>query len=138
MLDFVPSVVDVPPGETADATVRFAAPEPAMGEEVTRQLTLTATDEEGPVAVPVTIVQETSTKLPVRLRLEPSQVSAIDTPYVDLDIVVDNRGGHEEPPSRRGAAPRQRDLFPLRPERDHRGGRTARGSGMHLWSASSL
>ena len=55
-----------------------------------------ATDEEGPVTVPVTIVQETSTKLPVRLRLEPSQVSAIDTPYVDLDIVVDNRGGHED------------------------------------------
>ena len=136
MLDFVPSVVDVPPGETADATVRFAAPEPAMGEEVTRQLTVTATDEEGPVTVPVTIVQETSTKLPVRLRLEPSQVSATDTPYVDLDIVVDNRGGHEDAVvSLKGRDPANAISFRF----DHNGITVAAGRavrfGMHLGSA---
>jgi hypothetical protein len=99
VLDFVPPAVDVPAGETADATVRFAAPEPPPGKDATRQLTVTATDEDGPVAVQVTIVQATPPepeRHPVRLRLEPSQVSAVDTTTASLNIVVDNRAGHDD------------------------------------------
>ena len=59
VLDFVPSAVDVPAGETSDVMVRFAAPEPPPGKEAARRLTVTATDEDGPVTVQVTIVQAT-------------------------------------------------------------------------------
>jgi hypothetical protein len=139
VLDFVPSVVDVPAGETADSTVRFAAPEPPPGKDASRQLTVTATDDDGPVAVQVTIVQVTSPepeRHPVRLRLEPSQVSAVDTTAVDLDIVVDNRAGHEDAVvSLRGRDPANAVSFVF----DHNGftvpaGRAVR-LGMHLGSA---
>jgi hypothetical protein len=99
VVDFVPPAVDVPAGETSDVTVRFAAPQPLPGKDATRQLTVTATDEDGPVAVQVTIVQATTPtpeRQPVRLRLEPSQVSAVDETTVRLDLVVDNRGGHDD------------------------------------------
>lgn len=99
VLEFVPSVVDVPAGTTSDVMVRFAAPEPPPGKETTRQLTVTATDEDGPVSVHMTIVQATTAapvRQPVKLRLEPSQVSAVDATTVGLDLVVDNRGGHDD------------------------------------------
>ena len=99
MLDFVPPAVAVPAGETADVMVRFAAPEPPPGKELARQLTVAATDEDGPVAVQVTIAQATSPELerqPLKLRLEPSEVTSVDATAARLDLVVDNRGGHED------------------------------------------
>ena len=139
VLDFVPSVVRVSAGQVADATVRFAAPEPAPGKDATRQLTVTATDEESPVTVQVTIAQVTSPepeRRPVRLRLEPSQVSAVDVPSVGLNIVVDNRAGHEDAVvSLRGRDPANVLSFAF----DHDGftvgaGRAVR-LGMSIWSA---
>ncbi len=99
VLDFVPPEVDVPAGETSQVTVRFAVPEPPPGKDATRQLTVTATDEDGPVAVQVTIVQATAPepeRQPLKLRLEPSQVSAVDSTTADLDLVVDNRGRYDD------------------------------------------
>jgi hypothetical protein len=99
MLDFVPPAVVVPAGETSDVMVRFAAPEPPPGKELTRQLTVTATDDDGAVAVQVTIAQVTSPELerqPLKLRLEPSEVTTVDATTARLDLVVDNRGGHED------------------------------------------
>ena len=99
MLDFVPPAVEVPAGETSDVMVRFAAPEPPPGKELTRQLTVAATDEDGPVTVQVTIAQATSPepeRQPLKLRLEPSEVNSVDATTARLDLVVDNRGGHED------------------------------------------
>jgi hypothetical protein len=97
-LDFVPPAVDVPAGGGAEATVRFDSPAPAPGKDLSRQLTITATDDDGSVAVPVTIAQTTSPppeSLPVRLRLEPAQVTLVDTTTAQVNVVLDNRGGHE-------------------------------------------
>ncbi len=97
-LDFVPPTVDVPPGGTAEATVRFAAPAPPPGKELSRQLVVTATDPDGQVSVPVTLAQTTSPpreSLPVRIRLEPAQVALVETTSAAVNVVLDNRGGHE-------------------------------------------
>ena len=97
-LDFVPPTVDVPAGGTAEATVRFAAPAPPPGRELSRQLTVTATDPDGQVSVPVTLAQSTSPppeSLPVRLRLEPAEVALVETTSAAVNVVLDNRGGHE-------------------------------------------
>jgi len=97
-LDFVPTTVDVPPGGDAEATVRFSAPPPPPGKELSRQLNLTATDAEGAVSVAVTVTQATSAppeSLPIRIRLEPAQVTLVDRTVAELNLVLDNRGGHE-------------------------------------------
>jgi hypothetical protein len=97
-LDFVPPTVDVPAGGTAEATVRFAAPAPPPGKELSRQLTVTATDPDGQVSVPVTLAQSTSPppeSLPVRLRLEPAEIALVETTSAAVNVVLDNRGGHE-------------------------------------------
>ena len=97
-LDFVPAAVDVPPGGTAEATVRFAAPAPPPGKELSRQLIVTATDPDGQISVPVTLAQSTSPppeSLPVRIRLEPAQLALVETTSAAVNVVLDNRGGHE-------------------------------------------
>jgi hypothetical protein len=97
-LDFVPPAVDVPPGGTAEATVRFTAPAPPPGKELSRQLILTATDPDGQVSVPVTVAQSTSPSpesMPVRIRLEPAQIALVEATAAELNVVLDNRGGHD-------------------------------------------
>ena len=132
VLEFVPPAVDVPAGETSDVMVRFAAPEPPPGQEATRQLTVTATDEDGPVAVQVTIAQVTSPELvrqPLKLRLEPSEVTTVDATTVQLDLVVDNRGGHEDVVvSLRGQDPAKAVSFAF----DHNGFSLAAGKAVRL------
>lgn len=94
---FVPPAVDVPAGGSAEATVRFTAPAPAPGKELSRQLTVTATDPEGAVSVAVTIAQSTAAppdSLPVRVRLEPAAPALVDTGTTAVNVVLDNRGGH--------------------------------------------
>lgn len=96
-LDFVPPAVDVPAGGSAEATVRFTAPPPPPGKELSRQLVVTATDRDGQVSTPVTVTQSTSAPpetLPVRVRLEPAQVTLVDTTVAEVNVVLDNRGGH--------------------------------------------
>ncbi|MDO9457440.1 MAG: hypothetical protein Q7T52_15200, partial [Nocardioides sp.] len=123
-VEFGPSVVDVAAGAVAETTVRFVAPEPAAGADASRQLTVTATDEAGSPATQVTVAQSTSARLeqpPVKLRLEPSQVVAVDAATARLDVVVDNRAGVEDVVvSLRGQDPAQavsfafdHDGFPL-------------------------
>ena len=51
------------------------------------------------MAVQVTIAQATTPapeRQPLKLRLEPSQVAVVDATHARLDLVVDNRGGHED------------------------------------------
>ncbi|KRA37490.1 hypothetical protein ASD81_01880 [Nocardioides sp. Root614] len=93
---FVPSAVDLPAGGSAEAAVRFTAPAPPPGKEVSRQLTITATDPEGSVPVTVTIAQSTAAapdSLPVRVRLEPAAPALVDTGVTAVNVVLDNRGG---------------------------------------------
>ena len=78
--------------------MRFAAPAPPPGKELSRQLVVTATDPDGQVSVPVTLAQTTSPpreSLPVRIRLEPAQVALVETTSAAVNVVLDNRGGHE-------------------------------------------
>ncbi|THJ03818.1 hypothetical protein E7Z54_09375 [Nocardioides sp.] len=96
---FAPPVVDVPAGGLAQAAVRFTAPPPPPGKELSRQLTVTGTDAEGPISVSVTLAQYASPppeSLPVRLRLEPTTISMVDTGTAAVNVVVDNRGGHQQ------------------------------------------
>jgi len=96
---FVPSTVEVPAGQVAEATAQLTAPAPPPGREASRQLAVTATDEQAPVAVQVTIAQATTAppeRRPLKMRLEPSQVAVVDQTHARLDVVVDNRGGHED------------------------------------------
>lgn len=96
--DFVPPLVDVPGGGTSETTVRFAARQPAAGGQVTRQLTVTATADDGVVETQVALAQRTSPepeRVPVRLQLTPSHVAAVDSPTAALELIVDNRAGHQ-------------------------------------------
>ncbi|NUU16761.1 zinc ribbon domain-containing protein [Cellulomonas humilata] len=94
---FLPPVVDVPAGETVDVGVRFAAPAPEPGRDVTRQLTVTGTGDDEPVSATATLTQRTSAApvhVPVTLRLEPSHLRATDGEAPVFDVLVDNRAGH--------------------------------------------
>lgn len=94
---FVPAVLDVPAGGNAEATVRFSAPAPSPGKDLSRQLMVTATDPEGAVSVTVTVAQSTAAppdSLPVRVRLEPAAPALVDTGTTAVNVVLDNRGGH--------------------------------------------
>jgi hypothetical protein len=98
MFEFAPPTVDVAASDTADAIVRFAAPEPPPGRDVTRQLTITGEDEDGPVSVQVTVSQSTMPepeRQPVRMRVEPSQVAVVDSSTATVDLLIDNRAGTE-------------------------------------------
>ena len=98
VFEFAPPTVDVAAGETADAVVRFAAPEPAPGEDITRQLTITGVDDDGPVSVQVTVSQSTMPepeRQPVRMRVEPSKVAIVDSSTATVDLLIDNRAGTE-------------------------------------------
>ncbi|WP_182380305.1 hypothetical protein [Nocardioides sp. WS12] len=93
---FIPSTIDLPAGGTAEATVRFSAPAPPPGKDISRQLTITATDPEGAVSVAVTVAQSTAAppdSLPVRVRLEPAAPALVDTGTTAVNVVLDNRGG---------------------------------------------
>ncbi|MGY4643208.1 hypothetical protein [Cellulomonas sp. URHB0016] len=93
-VDFVPAVVDVPAGGTVETTVRFVAPEPPAGQEVSRQVTITGTADDGEVTAAVTITQRTAAppeRHPVAVRLEPSHLQTTDDRTVAFDVVIDNR-----------------------------------------------
>ena len=98
-----PRTLDVPPDGVASASVQVTAPAPAAGERLERTLTVRAAAEPAvdgppPTAV-VRLVQETSAapvEVPVRIRLEPSALRTLDTPVVELTVVVDNRTGNRE------------------------------------------
>ncbi|QHT57746.1 hypothetical protein GXP71_17810 [Cellulomonas sp. H30R-01] len=92
--DVVPPAVDVPALGTADVRVRFSAPAPDPGREATRRLTLSASDDDGPVSTSVTVVQRTAAEEepePFTVRLEPSHLHVVGTDTGAFDVIVDNR-----------------------------------------------
>lgn len=94
---FTPQVVEVPAGSMVEAAVTFAAPQPALGEQLSRQLTITATNDEGPITALVTLVQHTAPApidAPIRVQLEPSTLRLVDAHEADFEVRIDNRGGH--------------------------------------------
>ena len=98
VFEFVPPAIDVAASGTADGVVRFAAPEPPPGQDVTRQLTIVGEDEDGPVSVQVTVSQSTMPepeRQPVRMRVEPSKVTVVDASTAMVDLLIDNRAGTE-------------------------------------------
>ncbi|WP_136709669.1 DUF2905 domain-containing protein [Agromyces sp. H66] len=94
---FSPAVVEVPAGAMVEAAVNFTAPQPAPGQQLNRQLTVTASNDEGPITAIVTLVQHTTpapVDQPIRVRLQPSTLRIADASDADFDVHVDNRGGH--------------------------------------------
>lgn len=92
--DVVPPAVDVPALGTADVRVRFSAPAPAPGREATRRLTLSGSDDDGPVSTTVTVVLRTAAveePEPFTVRLEPSHLHVVGTDTGAFDVIVDNR-----------------------------------------------
>jgi len=95
---FLPPVVDLPPGEAVDVSVRVAAPAATPGSEVTRQVTLVAASDEDRVSASVTLVQRSAApppRVPVVLRMEPSHLRSENGQAVRFELVVDNAAGHE-------------------------------------------
>lgn len=95
--EFTPSVVQVPPGAMVEVPVSFVAAQPAPGQQLNRQLTVTATNDEGPVVTMVSLVQSTAAApvdAPITLQLEPSSIHLVDAIDAEFEVLVDNRGGH--------------------------------------------
>ncbi|HYJ48694.1 MAG TPA: zinc ribbon domain-containing protein [Microbacterium sp.] len=94
---FTPEVVEVPAGAMVEVAVAFTAPQPAPGGQLSRQLTVAATNDEGSITTIVTLVQSTAAALvdaPIRLQVQPSSIRLIDSGLADFEVHVDNRGGH--------------------------------------------
>lgn len=94
---FTPEVAEVPAGAMVEVAVTFATPQPAPGQQVNRQLTVSATNDEGPVVATVTLVQSTAAApidAPITLQLQPSTIRLVDAHDAEFEVLVDNRGGH--------------------------------------------
>ncbi len=87
---------DVPAGKSSTVEVRFEVPPLDEGEKRTRQLTVTATDGEESDSAVVTVDQEQSATLPLKLRLQPSKLRVEDCPVADLTLLIDNSGGRHD------------------------------------------
>lgn len=118
---FTPNVVEVPAGSMVEAAVTFAAPQPAAGQQLNRQLTIAATNDEGPITTIVTLVQRTAAPpvdAPIRVQLQPSRVRLVDARDADFEVLVDNRGGHSGVTvALSGTDPEQRLAFAFAPAR---------------------
>lgn len=118
---FTPEVVEVPAGAMVEAAVTFAAPQPAAGQQLNRQLTITATNDEGPVVATVTLVQSTEAApvdAPIKVQVQPSSIHIVDASEADFEVLVDNRGGHSGViVSLTGKDPEQRVAFAFVPAR---------------------
>jgi P pilus assembly chaperone PapD len=96
--DFDPPIVDVGPGASASVLLALTAPQPDPGQELTRQLTITANDGTRNIETPVTLQQATSVKVedpPVTLEVVPSLVRVRDSTTGWARLVADNRAGKE-------------------------------------------
>ena len=118
---FAPSVVEVPAGSMVEAAVTFTAPQPAAGQQLNRQLTIAATNDEGPITTMVTLVQQTAAApvdAPIRVQVQPSSVHLVDAQEADFEVLVDNRGGHSGiTVGLSGNDPEQRLAFAFAPAR---------------------
>jgi P pilus assembly chaperone PapD len=96
--DFDPPIVDVGPGASASVLLALTAAQPEPGQELTRQLTITANDGARTIETAVTLQQSTSVRAedpPVALEAVPSLVRVRDTTTGWVRIVADNRRGKE-------------------------------------------
>jgi hypothetical protein len=96
--DFDPPIVDVGPGGSATVLLALTATQPDPGQELTRQLTITANDGMRNIETPVTLQQATSVKVedpPVTLEVVPSLVRVRDSTTGWARLVADNRAGKE-------------------------------------------
>ncbi|WP_448811158.1 COG1470 family protein [Agromyces bauzanensis] len=118
---FDPQVAEVPPGAMVEVAATFSAPQPAPGQQLNRQLTVTATNDEGPINAIITLVQQTKAApvdVPIRVRLEPSTLRLADAHDADFEVHVDNRGGHSGVTvSLAGSDPERRLAFAFAPAR---------------------
>jgi hypothetical protein len=87
----------VPPGETAQTDVRFEAPLPDAGSEVSRTVTISAVAGRRTSTATATFVQSRSASpmSTLALRVEPSIVRVQDADGATLQVMVDNRRGHD-------------------------------------------
>ena len=90
---FSPSVLDLEPGQSANAQVQVQAPKPEAGQQATRQLTIVASDGSSEVEATATFVQVAAADTPLALRLEPSLLRVRDSDRGTLEAVLDNRRG---------------------------------------------
>jgi len=94
---FSTPTVEVQAGSTADVQVEFTAPQPPPGQQRNRQLAVTATDDEGPIATTITLVQATAAAPvdePITVQVTPSTIRLEDAHDAEFDVLIDNRGGH--------------------------------------------
>ena len=95
---FVPRVVQVPAGRLVEVRGHFMAPAPVPGQDATRQLTVTATNDGGGSSATLTLVQHTSPEpeaVPVAVSLWPRELRVTNAVAADFEVHVDNRGGRE-------------------------------------------
>lgn len=118
---FDPQVAEVPAGAVVEVAATFSAPQPAPGQQLNRQLTVAATNDEGPINATITLVQQTKAApvdVPIRVRLEPSTLRLADAHDADFEVHVDNRGGHSGiTVSLEGNDPERRLAFAFAPAR---------------------
>lgn len=94
---FTPPTLEVPPGAAVAARVRVDAPLPEPGEQLSRELLITAFDGAQEHHVRGSFVQATSAVVedpPVALRLDPSTVKVQNASSGHTSVIVDNRRGH--------------------------------------------
>lgn len=94
---FTPEVVEVPAGSMVEVAVGFTTPQPPPGQQLNRQLTMAATNDEGSIVTVVTLLQSTAAAVvdaPIRLQVEPRSIRLVDSTLADFEVQVDNRGGH--------------------------------------------
>jgi len=94
--DFDPPIIDVGPGASSSVLLVLTAAQPEAGQELTRQLTITANDGARNIDTVVTLQQSTSVRVedpPVALEAVPSLVRVRDTTTGWARVVADNRGG---------------------------------------------
>ena len=89
--------LQVPPGGEARTAVRFAAPPPGPGGEVSRTITVTASEGERSAETTLTLVQTASRAAfeLLALRLDPSVLRLAGRRSGHVSAVVDNRRGAE-------------------------------------------
>lgn len=93
---FTPPELDVPPGQAVAARVRVDAPLPEQGEQLTRTLTVIASDGRQEQETRGTFVQSTRAPVvdpPVTLLLDPSTTKVENASVGHASIVLDNRRG---------------------------------------------
>ncbi len=94
--DFKPPTVEVEDSGQASVVLDLTATQPEPGKELTRQLTITASDGERSIDAAVTLQQSTSVQVedpPVKLEARPSLVRVRDSTTGWARIAADNGGG---------------------------------------------